>query len=75
MAIHDKIRDEKLQYDFNKEAANISALTSERIDKYEYLTDQEILPSNWSQLIEQTKFTYSSLGKALLKQREELVDT
>ena len=46
MAIHDKIRDEKLQYDFNKEAANISALTSGRIDKYEYLTDQEILPSN-----------------------------
>ena len=75
MAIHDEIRDEKLQYDFNKEAANISALASGRIDKYEYLTDQEILPSNWSQLIEQTKFTYSSLGKALLKQREELVDT
>ena len=44
MAIDDKIRDEKLQYDINREAAKISALTFGKIDKYEYLTCEEILP-------------------------------
>ena len=44
MTIDDKIRDEKLQYDINKEAAKISALTFGKIDKYEYLTGEEILP-------------------------------
>ena len=42
----DQIRDEKLQYDINREEAKISALSSGKIDKYEYLTDEEILPSN-----------------------------
>ena len=37
-------RDEKLQYNINREAAKISALSSGNIDKYEYLTDEEILP-------------------------------
>ena len=46
MTIDDKIRNEKLQYDINREAANISALLSGKIDKYEYLTGEEILPSN-----------------------------
>ena len=46
MTIDDKIRDEKLQYDINREAANISALSSGIIDKYEYLTGEETLPSN-----------------------------
>ena len=45
-AIDDKIRDEKLQYDINKEVAKISALSSDIIDKYEYLTSEEILPFN-----------------------------
>ena len=44
MAIDDKIRDEKLKYDINREAAKISALTFGKIDKYEYLTGEEILP-------------------------------
>ena len=39
MAIDDQIRDEKLQYDINKEAAKISALSSNKIGKYEYLTN------------------------------------
>ena len=43
MATDDRIKDEKLQYDINKETANISALSSRKIDKYEYLTDEEIL--------------------------------
>ena len=45
MATDDKTRDEKLQYDINREAAKIS-ISSEKIDKYEYLTDKEILPSD-----------------------------
>ena len=46
MTIEDQIKDEKLQYDVNREAAKISALTSGKLDKYEYLTAEEILPSN-----------------------------
>ena len=53
MTINDQIRDEKLQYDINREAAKISALSSGKIDKYEHLTDEEILPSNQQQIIEQ----------------------
>ena len=44
MTIDDKIRIEKLQYDINRQAAKISALSSGKIDKYEYLTLEEILP-------------------------------
>ena len=61
MTIDDKISDEKLQYDINTEAAKISALSYGKIDKYEHLTDEEILPSNQRQIIEETKFTYSGL--------------
>ena len=63
MAINDKIRDEKLQYNINREASKISALSSGKIGKYEYLTGEEILPSNERQIIEQAKFTCSPLGK------------
>ena len=56
MAISDRIRDEKLQYDINKEAEKILALTSGKIDKYEYRTDGEVLASNQRQIIEQAKF-------------------
>ena len=50
MRIHEKVKDEKLQYDMNREAAKISALSSGKIDKYEYLTGEEILPSDQSQI-------------------------
>ena len=56
------------QYDINREADKISALSSGKIHKCEYLTGEDILPSNQYQLIEQAKFTYSSLGKAFEKQ-------
>ena len=46
MAIDDQIKDEKLQYDINREAGKISDLSSGKTDKYEYLTGEEILPSN-----------------------------
>ena len=60
MTIDDKIGDEKLQYDINKEAAKISALSSGKIHKYEYLIGEEILPSDQRRVIEQAKLTYSS---------------
>ena len=74
MTIEDQIKDEKLQYDINREAAKISALSSGKIDKYEYLTGEEILPSNQRQIIEQAKFTYSPLGKAFEKQIKTIED-
>ena len=70
MIIDDQIRDEKLQYDINREAAKISGLSSGKINNYEYLTGQEILLSNQKQLIEQAKFSYSPLGKAFEKQKQ-----
>ena len=69
MTTDDKIRDEKLQYDINKEAAKISTLLSEKIDKYKNLTGEEILPPDQKIVIEQVKFTYSPLGKTLEKQK------
>ena len=72
MTIEDQIRDKKLQYDINREAAKISALSSDKIDRYEYLTGEEILPSNQQQIIEQAKFTYSPLGKAFEKQTKTI---
>ena len=68
MTINDQIRDEKLQYDINREAAKISALSSGKIHKYKYLTGEDILPSNQQQIIEQARFHYSPLGKAFEKQ-------
>ena len=56
MAIDDQIRDEKIQYDINREAAKISTLSSGKIRKYDYLTGEEILPSDQKQMIEQAKF-------------------
>ena len=70
MAIDDQIRDEILQYDVNREAAKISALSSDKIDKYKYLADKEILTSNKKQIINQAKFTYYLLGKAFEKQNK-----
>ena len=58
MTMEDHIRDEKLQYDINREAEKISALSA---DEYEYLTGEEILPSNQQKIIEQAKFNYSPL--------------
>ena len=74
MTIEDQIKDEKLQYEINREAAKVSALSSRKIGKYEYLTGEEILPSNQQQIIQQAKFKYSSLGKALEKQIKTIGD-
>ena len=63
-----------MQYNINWEAAKISALSSGRLHKYEYLTGKDILSSTQQQLIEQTKFTYSPLGKAFDKQIKTIED-
>ena len=67
MTINDQNRDEKLQYDINGEEAKISDLLSGKIHKHEYLTGEDILPSNQQQMIEQAKITYSPLQKAFEK--------
>ena len=67
MTIDDKIRDEKLRSYINREAAKISTLSSRKIDKYEYLTGEEILQSDQSRIIEQVTFTYSPLRKSFWK--------
>ena len=74
MTRNDQIKDEKLLYDITREVANISALSSGKLHKYEYLTGEDILPSNQQQIIEQTKFTYSPLGKAFDKQIKTIED-
>ena len=74
MTIDDQIRDEKLQYDINREAAKISALSSGKIDKYKCLTGEETLPSNQKQIIKQAKFTDSPLGKPFEKQIKTIED-
>ena len=74
MTINDQIRNEKLQYDLNREAAKISALSSSKIHKYEYLTGEDTLPSNQQQITEQAKFIYSPLTKTFEKQIKTIKD-
>ena len=71
MTIDDKIRDEydnEKQYDINREVGKLSPLSSDKIENYKYLTGEKILPFDQSRMIEQAKFTYSPLVKALAKQ-------
>ena len=74
MTIEDPFKDEKLQYDFNREAAKISVLSSAKIDKYEYFTGEEILLSNQQKIIVQATFTYSPLEKPFQKQTKSIED-
>ena len=63
MTIDDQIKDENIQRGINREGPKISAISSDKVDKYKYLTGEEILPSNQKQIIQQAKFTYSLLEK------------
>ena len=72
MTIEDWIRDEKLQYDINREASKISTLSSGKIDKYEYLTGKEILSYTQQQIINLANLTYSPLVKAFEKQTKTI---
>ena len=74
MTINDQIKDEKLQYNINREAAKIYALSSGKLHKHEYLTGEDILPCNQQQIIEQTKCTYSPLARAFYKQIKTIED-
>ena len=74
MTVDDQIRDEKLKYDINKEAAKILALASGKIGKHEYLTGKEILPPDEKRVIEKANFTYSPLNKAFEKQIKAIED-
>ena len=74
VTINDQIRNEKLQYDINREATKISDLLSGKIHKYEYLIGEDILLSNQQQIMEQARRTYSPLGKAFEKQIKTIED-
>ena len=74
MTIDDKIKAEKLQYDIKREAAKVSAISSGKIGKYDYLTGEEIIPSDQSRITEQAKFTYCPLGKAFERQVKTIED-
>ena len=74
MTINDQLRDEKLQYDIDRETAKIWALSSGKIHKYKHLTGEDMLPSNHQQITEQGKFTYSPLGKTFEKQIKTIED-
>ena len=72
MADDDKTRDKKLQNYVNRETGKILALSYEQIDKYEYLTGEEILPSDQRRVIEQFRFVYSPLGKDFEKEAKRI---
>ena len=74
MAIDNKIKDEKLQYGINREPAKMLALSSDKIDKYQYLTGEEILLSDQSRIVEQVKFSYALFGKSFEKQIKTIED-
>ena len=74
MVKDDKIKYEKLQYQINREPAKISVLLSGKIDKYEYLTGEEILPSGQSRIIEPATFKYYPIDKAFEKQIKTIED-
>ena len=58
----------KLQYNINRETAKMSALSTGKIDKYEFFTGEETILSDQSRIIEQAKSLYSLLGKVFEKQ-------
>ena len=74
MSIDDKIIDEVLQYDINREAAIITALSTGKIDKYKLLTSKEILLSDESRIIDQDNFTFFPLRKTFEEQIKIIED-
>ena len=74
MTTDDQIKDKRIQYNINVEAAKISALSSGKINRYEYLIGEEISPSVQSIIIKKSKFTHSLLGKSFKKQTKTIED-
>ena len=67
ITIDNKIKVGKLLYDVNKYVAKLSTVSSGKIDQYEHLTGKKMLAWNQIQMIEYTKFAYSSLEKTFKK--------
>ena len=63
-----------MKYDINRKAVKTSAWSLGKIDKFEYLTGKEILPSYQRKVIEQTKFAYSPLGTVFEKKKKTIED-
>ena len=74
MTTDDQIMDKKLQYNINREVWKILAPPSAKINKYEYLTGQEMLPAEQSRIIEQAKIVYSLLERSFEKQTKTIED-
>ena len=74
MTTDDKIRDQSPKYDFNREAAKLSALSLGRIDKCEYFADGDILPVHQDRMMKQANFSYSLLGKSFEIQIKTIED-
>ena len=68
MTMDDQVKYEKLQYDIDRETAKISALSSGKINKYEYLAGEEISISDEKEITKQAKFTYSLSEKDFEKE-------
>ena len=75
MIIDDQIKDKKFWYGINREAVNLSTLSSGKIDQYKYLIYDQIFLSNEKQIVEKAKWNYSPLGKAFKKQTKEQTTT
>ena len=71
MTTDDKIGDEKLQYNINREVAKISALSSGKTDKYEYLKSEDLLPFNQRQIIEQEKLLKNKQKRLKIKEKNK----
>ena len=74
MTVNAKIIDEKLQCDINRETSKLSALSSGKIDKCEYLTSEDILPVDESPIKEQDNLSCSLLGKSFEKQNKKTIE-
>ena len=72
MTTEDKSKDGNIKNNINREAAKISALSSGKIDKYEYPTGEELLPSDQSRIIQEATFIYFPLGKVFKNKQNQL---
>ena len=67
--LDDKIKANKAQYDLDRETAKISALSSGKLEKYEYLTGEKLRYK--ADVIQKAEFEYSPLGKVFNKELDE----
>ena len=74
MIIINKIRDEKLQYDINRKAAKMSAVSLGKIYKYEYLAGEKRLLSDQSRMIKQAKEKQRNTTKEQGKKQIEVLE-